>query len=54
MSKMVAPRLTEMNNESLLEDSQTGSDVTPLVYICATLWHESEAEMLQMLKSIYR
>ncbi|XP_048773867.2 chitin synthase chs-1-like isoform X2 [Ostrea edulis] len=27
---------------------------TPMIYMCATMWHESEKEMVQILKSIFR
>jgi len=27
---------------------------TPMIYICATMWHESPDEMRTMLKSVYK
>jgi chitin synthase len=29
-------------------------DITPKVYLCGTLWHETRGEMIQILKSIMR
>ena len=29
-------------------------DKTPMIYICGTMWHETETEMVQMLKSLFR
>ncbi|XP_061164528.1 chitin synthase chs-2-like [Saccostrea echinata] len=39
----------EEKNWSILRE-----DDTPMIYMCATMWHESETEMVQILKSIFR
>ena len=34
--------------------SVTNEDRIPRVYGCATMWHESSEEIIEMLKSIFR
>ena len=35
-----------------IEDFDDGG--VPLIYLCATCWHETEGEMLSLLKSLFR
>ncbi|XP_046354674.2 uncharacterized protein LOC124134078 [Haliotis rufescens] len=47
---------TEMKKERLHKVKKEEEEETerPLVYICATMWHETRQEMVQLLKSLFR
>lgn len=36
------------------EEESFSKTIPPLVYACATMWHESRMEMKQLLKSLFR
>ncbi|XP_062607558.1 chitin synthase chs-2-like [Saccostrea cucullata] len=45
---------TDNKQRDLNEETKTNSTIPPLVYACATMWHETRFEMVQLLKSLFR
>ena len=48
----VNPLITLAELEEPLYDRPDKSE--PMIFICATMWHETEKEMIQVMKSIIR
>ena len=44
----------EDDRASSMKSSVKKSDAATRIYACATMWHEEEDEMMEMLKSIFR
>ena len=42
------------DDESDVEPRNESDDATTVLYVCATIWHENQNEMLQLLKSLIR
>lgn len=47
-------RTQEQDDKDKLEKTDTSENVPPMIYACATMWHETRFEMEQLLKSLFR
>ncbi|XP_061164529.1 chitin synthase chs-2-like [Saccostrea echinata] len=52
--KVPIPENEDIDEKQEIDWSILRKDDTPMIYFCATMWHESETEMIQILKSIFR
>lgn len=47
-------RTQEQDDIDKLEKTDTSENAPPMIYACATMWHETRFEMEQLLKSLFR
>ncbi|XP_062596157.1 chitin synthase chs-2-like [Saccostrea cucullata] len=56
MPEMDSNQVPEMDSNQVVlkEETNTNEKNHPVVYACATMWHETRFEMVQLLKSLFR
>ncbi|CAH1788923.1 unnamed protein product [Owenia fusiformis] len=46
--------VSEMDIQNKYDSMRVKKETIPMLYFCATMWHENEQEMIHLLKSIFR
>ena len=47
-------KLPDINKAPKKETQDKATNNIPMIYFCATMWHETETEMIQLLQSLFR
>lgn len=46
--------MNDHNSGSTAKTDEMAKEIPPMIYACATMWHESRVEIVQLLKSLFR